>query len=250
MDSIKKLFFKIWLLVNPNPEPMVVFILSHMRSGSSLLEHILSSNEQILGTGEQNRIYYEENDLKKMELFARRNQKSMLKFYKYMVDQVLHNEQTPNMNLLKNKHIKFIFLIRSPLETITSIENLGGRPYNLNKAGKYNPINYYTDRLNELILLSKSLPVKSQFFLTYSDLTMKTNQTLYDLSQFLDLKSPLNKVYKLKRSTGKFGDQSDNIKIGKVSIIKNKLIELDQKRMENLNETYRNTNKYFNFIKQ
>lgn len=250
MDIIKQFFFKIWLLVNPLPEPNAVFILSHMRAGSSLLEHILSSNRQILGTGEQNRVYYKKNDLKKMELFARRNQKSMLKLYKYIIDQILHNEQTPNKNLLINKHIKFIFLIRSPLETITSIENLGGRPYSINRTGKYNPINYYIDRLNELILLSKSLPIKSQFFLTYSDLTIDTNQTLYHLGRFLELKTPLNKVYKLKRMTGKLGDRSENIKIGKVTIIKNKLIELDQKMMEKLGKSYRNTNKYFNFIKQ
>ena len=46
MDIIKHLLFKIWFLLNPIAKPNVVFILSHMRSGSSLLEHILSSNNR------------------------------------------------------------------------------------------------------------------------------------------------------------------------------------------------------------
>ena len=37
--------------------PHTILIVSHMRSGSSLLEHILSTNDEIIGFGEQNRIY-------------------------------------------------------------------------------------------------------------------------------------------------------------------------------------------------
>ncbi len=249
MKIIKHIAFKIWLILNPIANPNVVFILSHMRSGSSLLVHILSSNNQILGIGEQNRIYHKRIDLKQMELFVRWNQKSMFKPYKYIVDQILHSEYTPNKTLLKNNHIKFIFLIRSAHETMSSIENLGGHPYSINNKGKYNPINYYTNRFNELMLISKSISLKSQCFLTYEDLINNSDKTLRNLSLFLDLKTPLKKEYKLKNSTGKLGDRSENIKKGTIINTQNKLITLDSEAMEKLNIIYRKTHKYFNFIK-
>lgn len=249
MDSIKQLLFKFWFVVNPIAMPNVVFILSHMRSGSSILEHILSSNSQILGTGEQSRIYHKKTDFNRMELFARWNQKSIFKSYKYTVDQLLHNDFTPNKTLLKNNHIKFIFLIRSPCETISSIENLGGYPYSIDNTGKYSSLNYYIDRLNELVIISKGIPSNSQCFLTYKDLTVNTDKTLHKISQFLELRTPLKKEYKLKSSTGKLGDRSEYIKRGKVIITKKNLIELDSEAKEKLDKIYRKTSKYFNFIK-
>ena len=82
--------------------PQTVFILSHMRSGSSLLEHILSSNDEIMGFGEQNRIYKNFFDLKKMEFYIRKKQRLFFNNVKYSVDQILHNQYTPNLSLLNN----------------------------------------------------------------------------------------------------------------------------------------------------
>ena len=247
IDKIKGLLLKVWVKLNHTSKPDVVFILSHMRSGSSLLEHILTSNEQILGFGEQNRIYKQDSDFLQMEIFIRWNLKKMFKNTKYVVDQVLHNEYTPDLTLFKNDQIKLIFLLRNPIETISSIENLGGYPYNINNKGVYNSIKYYVNRLNELMIISNSIPNISQFFLTYSDLVNNPDLTLKSLDMFLKLKTPLKKEYKLKRSTGKLGDRSEYIKTGEITSTTKKLIQLNNESLEKLKTIYDKTNDYFNF---
>jgi hypothetical protein len=248
-DKIKGLILKVWAKLGLTSKPDVVFILSHMRSGSSLLEHILTTNEQILGFGEQNRIYNQESNLLQMEIFIRWKLKKIFKNYKYVIDQVLHNDYTPNLSLLKNERIKLIFLLRTPIETIASIESLGGFPYNINNKGIYNSINYYTDRLNELMTISKSVPESSQFFLTYHDLINNTDSTLSNLDKFLELKTPLKKEYNLKKSTGKLGDRSKYIKKGEIISTTKNSIQLNNESLEKLNSMYNMTNDYFNFSK-
>lgn len=249
INKIKKILLKAWAKLNPTSKPDVVFILSHMRSGSSLLEHILTSNEQILGFGEQNRIYEQDSNLIQMEVFIRWKLKKMFKNSLYVVDQVLHNEYTPNLSILKKDRMKFIFLLRTPIETISSIENLGGFPYSVNNKGLYNSINYYVDRLNELMLISKNIPKSSQFFLTYNDLINNPDLTLQNLDRFLGLKTPLKKEYKLKRSSGKFGDRSEYIKKGEITSTTKNYIQLNNESLEKLKMIFNKANGYFNFNK-
>lgn len=49
-----------------------VFVMGHMRSGSSVLAHILSSNEQILSYGETNKKYVHYRDIIENEINIRR----------------------------------------------------------------------------------------------------------------------------------------------------------------------------------
>ncbi|MGM5470914.1 sulfotransferase family protein [Flavobacteriaceae bacterium LMO-SS05] len=247
--KLKLLIFKFWLKSHITPEPNLIFLISHMRSGSTLLEHILSSNNQILGFGEQSRVYTKKSDFKKMELFIRWNQKKIFKYSKYVVDQILHNKYTPNIDFLINHNVKFIFLARSPIETISSIENLGSHPYSKANRGLYNSIDYYINRLVEIISMSKIIPVNRQFFLTYTDLTEKTDQTLLGISEFLELKTTLKKDYKLKRSTGHLGDKFENIKKGTIILTQKKLTSLSDKSIKKMNLVYIKTIKHFNFIK-
>ncbi|MFC4721290.1 sulfotransferase [Geojedonia litorea] len=221
--------------------------MSHMRSGSSLLEHILSTNDQILGIGEQNRIYRNKTDLELIEYRARWVLKKFLKRYKYSVDQILHSEYISDRSILKDNSIKCIFLIRKPMETISSIENLGGYPYNINNRGKFNSINYYNKRVSELIQISRLIPANSQFFLTYNELISKPDETLQSLRDFLELKTPLTKEYKLKPTTGKMGDRSENIKAGTIILTKSKTIKLGKEICSKLVANYKKAYNYFNF---
>jgi len=242
---IKDKLICFWFKITPTSQPQVIFILSHMRSGSSLLEHILTTNNKILGFGEQNRIYHSLFDIKKMELYVRCKQKKLLKNPKYIVDQILHNSLTPNIKLLNNGRIKIIFLIRSPLETISSIERLGGFPYGIDLTGTYNSGNYYTNRMNTLMSISKSIPKSSQIFLTYNDLINDSDSALNNLSMFLELKYPLQKKYKLKPSTRVLGDRSENILKGEIVSMEKKTIPIDSRSLEKLDNVY---NMVINFL--
>lgn len=224
MQSIKNSIIQFWAFLKPPPQ--TIFIMAQARSGSSLLEHIISSNKEILGAGEQRRIYRNKYDIKKMELWARKWNRKIFNPYTYVVDQVLHNTLTPNSNLLTNSSTKIIFLIRKPEESIASIDYVA-KDYNKNNLQPFNASKYYKERITYLVNTSKQIPKKNQFFLTYHDLVYNTNSTLKKLSVFLNLKTPLTKNYKTKKNTTRFGDPSNNIKKGTVFITEKKEIKLD-----------------------
>jgi len=238
MQFIKHIIFNIWKIFVPNSQP--IFIMAHMRSGSSLLEHILSSNPEIIGAGEQSRIYTTNTDLKKGEFFIRRINHTFFKVSKYTTDQVLHKKFTPNLDLLRSNAVKVVFLIRSPEETISSIEKLGG-PYGINEKNEFSSSEYYKNRLKYLVNLSSHISEENQIFITYEELVSETEHVLKKLSDFLELKTILKKEYRVKTTTGKSGDTSKNIKKGTIINTKKSLIEIDVKTKTKLNELYKET---------
>ena len=75
--------------------PRVLFIMGHMRSGSTLLMHLLVNHPQIIGCGERSVAYRSDDDLDKLELAARRSQHSLFRQVSYVVDQLNHDQFTP-----------------------------------------------------------------------------------------------------------------------------------------------------------
>jgi len=242
MMLIKNIIIRFWAFLKPPPQ--IIVIMAHMRSGSSLLEHILSSNPEIFGAGEQSRIYTTNTDLKKCELFVRTTNNTFFKPFKYITDQVLHEKFTPNLNLLRNNAVKVVLLIRNPEETIASIEKLGG-PFGINEHDEFNSSEYYVNRLEYLVNLSKQIPKKNQLFLTYEELVTDTEYTLKRLSAFLELKTALKKDYTIKNTTGKYGDTSNNIKKGTIIITEKKLLKLDSEIKIKLNKTFKDAYVFF-----
>jgi len=238
MRFIKNIIFSVWRIFVPNSQP--IFIMAHMRSGSSLLEHILSSNPEIFGAGEQSRIYATSTDLKKGELLIRRINNTLFKPYKYSTDQILHKKYTPNLDLIRSNTIKVVFLIRNPEETISSIEKLGG-PYGIYEKNAFSSSEYYINRLEYLVNLSSQIPERNQIFITYEELVTETEHTLKKLNSFLELKTVLKKEYNVKQTTGKFGDTSKNIKEGTIINTKKKLIKIDIKTKVKLDNLYKET---------
>jgi len=242
MRFIKNIVFKVWKGLSPNPK--TIFIMAHMRSGSSLLEHILSSNPEILGAGEQSRTYFTNLDLKKGELFIKRLNNRIFKGSKYVTDQVLHNQFTPNIDLFRSNEIKAVILIRNPEETISSIENLNG-PYGISENNDFCSLEYYTQRLEYLVNLSRQIPHGNQIFITYEELVTNPENTLKKITLFLELKTVLNKEYNIKATTGKFGDTSKNIKEGTIINAKKKTIHIDTTTKTKLNDYYKKTMLFF-----
>lgn len=238
MRFIKNIIFSVWRIFASNSKS--VFIIAHMRSGSSLLEHILSSNPEILGAGEQSRIYVTDTDLKKSELFIRKKNHRFFKSCRYITDQVLHQKYTPNLDLLRSNTIKVVFLIRSPGETVSSIEKLGG-PYGIHENDEFSSSKYYTNRLEYLVNLSNQISEENQIFITYEELVSKTEHTLKNLSSFLELKTVLKKNYDIKQTTGKSGDTSKNIKEGTIINTTKTPIEIDLKTKVKLGDLYKRT---------
>jgi hypothetical protein len=72
-----------------------VFVLGHMRPGSSLLHHILVSHPDLLGCGERNVAYDSADDLHRLQLAARRHRRAYWRRYRYLVDQINHDRFVP-----------------------------------------------------------------------------------------------------------------------------------------------------------
>ncbi|MCY2988524.1 MAG: sulfotransferase [Planctomycetota bacterium] len=192
-----------------------VFILGHMRSGSTLLLHILLSHPDIAGRGEQNTPYRTVRDLHRLAMTARFAQGPLLRRFRYVVDQINHDRFTPNEALLQDSRVRLLFLIREPPASLSSIVHLTRTFYA--EWPMQRVADYYVQRLNTLARYAelsahdgRALP------LSYQALVADTSSTLGRLRAFLDLETGLSERYDMQPFTGCRGDPSDTIRAGRI----------------------------------
>ena len=208
-----------YLIKNPHlvwANPRRVFMLSHMRSRSSLLSHILGSNEEICG--------YSELSVSYKSFFSLIDQKIALHqdglhfdSSKILFDKLLHRfYDFKSCTELDKASSNVIIMLRQPEATIKSIVTMGRRDGNKRYSDVNYACDYYSQRLSSLVSFSKKL--NKFVYLNSDDIVNETERTLLHLSKVLNLKSPLSKEYSSFNKTGKekSGDTSENIKIGKV----------------------------------
>jgi hypothetical protein len=192
-----------------------VFIMGHMRSGSTLLLHILLTNPELIGCGERNTPYRSAADLDKLEIAARIAQFAPFRRVRYAVDQINHNQFTPNLELLEDKRVRCIFLIREPKETIQSILNLTRDFYE--QWTIHQAVEYYSRRLETLAECASRLNERNETLaVTYNDLVAATLPALRRLELFLGLEVHLREEYTIQRFTMKRGDPSGKIGVGRI----------------------------------
>ena len=188
-----------------------VFILGHMRSGSTLLSHLLLSHRDITGYGESNLVYRDRGDLAQLVWTTHRLRRQLAP-RRHVIDQVNHNYMVEDQRLLLAPDVRVIFLVRSPLAAITSlihsIEGPVGEP--AGAAG------YYAERLGCLIDYADMLPAGRSMLVRYEALVAEPAPVLDKLTRFLALDSALSPNYRQFDFTGQRGDRSDNIRAGRV----------------------------------
>jgi len=190
-----------------------IFLLGHMRSRSTLLAHILLKNNTIFGLGESNKVYKNRLDVFKMRIKTRLYSKTKIPFKFTFLDQINHNQKTPNLKLLKSSG-KLIILVRTPEETFESIRILTKNFY---KEWSHQEIEtYYLQRLNFLMNLQSNTSKKQIHTINSEALIKNTSDTLSALSTFLRLKQPLSENYDIQAFTGTHGDPSALIQTGKI----------------------------------
>ena len=214
----------------------VIFIFSHMRSGSTLLCHILNTNPGICGYGESRIRYRSENELLTLasrlgDFFG--NDANMSR---YIFDKLLHDEMLVDEGLLHSQKIRCIFLLRSPEEAIQSTIRLYAglswpmTPFQANE--------YFTDRLATMIKYATIVNEKNRcFLLTYHQLLYKTGNVFRALEDWLGLDAPLREDYVQHKATGVIGvgDPSSTIKMGR--IVRPLKLEVSHGRASSLSET-------------
>lgn len=208
-----------YLLKHPQlawSRPRRVFMLSHMRSRSSLLSHILGSNEDIRG--------YSELSIRYKRAFSLLDQKIALhqdglRFdsSKILFDKILHKSYDfKNSGELDKASSTVIIMTRQPIATVKSIVTMGRKHGNQKYSDVDWACEYYSQRLTSLTEYAKELD--SFFYLDSDDIVKETDRTLDRLSKALNLTVPLSNEYSSFNKTGKekSGDTSENIKAGKI----------------------------------
>lgn len=203
-----------------------LWVLSLMRSGSSLLTHLLVSHPGIEGFGECWIRY--ESILDFQELIARvrlyntlerlrRRSPCRAQGARIVLDKLLHNTLLPYPELLNHPQLKLIFLLRQPRDVVSSLLR-AGKPFPHSGTPKA-AAGYCTSRLKALERYAVSIrePRKS-VMLHYETLLHRTHDTLRGLQAFLRLEQPLTESYEPNIASGLpgLGDPTKLIKTGRV----------------------------------
>ena len=189
-----------------------VLILSHMRSRSTLLSHILGSHPEICGYKELHLSYTSILSLLKLRVALEGIEN--FNQCRYLLDKALHNKLVIDTNIFNGK-LKIIMLLREPRGTVSSMFKMHQK---LNQNDNYlHLVQYYKDRLSYLHDFAEQHD-HEYLFIESDNLISDADQELQRISEYLALKAPLQAQYKQFSETGiaGSGDPSENIKAGEI----------------------------------
>ena len=187
-----------------------------MRSGSSLLLHLLSTNPEVSAVGERNAVYATRADLARLVIATRLAHYPPWRRLRYVADQVNHNKFTPSMALLQDRRARVLFLLRNPQSSIASLLELS-RTFYEESWPVSRAIAYYVERLEGLQRIGESWSGRAPpALITYEKLTQQPQRSLEALRAFLDLQRGFSTTYQTYSFTGRRGDPGPNISAGRI----------------------------------
>jgi hypothetical protein len=194
-----------------------IFLLSHMRAYTSLFGHIMGSNPAICGYYEMHIGYHSwKSPIRQKLLYF--EQETPKPGFSYMFDKVLHNEHAVSLNILNSHRARTIFCLRQPQDVIPSILKLYR---DTDPAHDFNSeafaTNYYIQRLAMLESIAASME-REFFYLDAESIKLRSDECLGNLSDWLQLRTPLCASYTLQQHTSKerYGDSSATLRGGRI----------------------------------
>ncbi|MEM9976169.1 MAG: sulfotransferase family protein [Cyanobacteria bacterium P01_D01_bin.2] len=199
-----------------------LLLLSHMRSGSSLLTHLLTTNPEVIGYGETHTNYTDANDFKTLlkkvywqaqDFRTLGDMQNLRMNHQYVMDKVLHNKKFLDHDFLQSEQVYAIFLLREPARSLASIADL--KPH----WNQQDTIEYYSQRLAMLVEYAQLINNRQRMLVvSYEQLLENTPQVLMTLQNFLQTQAPFTEEYRVLKTTGMegVGDSKGNIKAGKI----------------------------------
>jgi len=195
---------------------MALLLLGHMRSGSTLVLHLLLTNPQIAALGERNVRYASAADLARLALSARMAQGRPLRRLRYVADQINHNRFTPNPVLLESRRVRVVFVLRDPLSALASLLELA-RCHYPHAWSAAQAVEYFVNRLQALTDLGAQLSDPARAGLVrYETLTAQPQRVLEALRRFLDLTESFSPAYATHSFTQTRGDPGPKISTGRI----------------------------------
>jgi hypothetical protein len=195
---------------------LALLLFGHMRSGSTLLLHLLMTNPEVSAVGERGAIYASKAEFACLAVATRIARRLPFRRLRYVVDQINHSQLTPDRSLLQHSRVRVLFILRRPEASIASILELY-RSYYAEPWSPARAVDYYVERLDALTQLGESLPSRtSGALIPYEVLTESPAETLEALRVFLGLNSGFSQTYQTYSFTAWAGDPGPKIALGKV----------------------------------
>lgn len=220
-----------------------IFIVSHMRSYSSLLAHILGSYHDICGYLEMHQSYSGWLDFMRLRYKVYLENGNQLNGG-IVLDKLLHNYCRISDNILNGTNLKVIFMLRDPEDAIKSIIYRGKNSVKVKWAAEsQEAVNYYSQRL-ENIAGYAPLINKNGLLINSEKLINDADHVLDFLTNWLGLSQKLDSNYSIFKNTGMpgYGDVSEELKAGK--IVKKKVsyddIHISPDILKQAKESYEN----------
>ncbi len=198
-------------------EHRYLLLLSHMRSYSSVLAHLLGSAPAIEGYGESQLRYRWRLDLWRLARTIQRSTGEPLSG-PWLLDKVLHNRVKPLDRLVEPERVRALIFLRRPERALQSLMALAaskgpGEAYNDAQAC----CDYYVSRLHRLREDGRRLGRRALYF--DAEAVVQRPQALLDaIGHWLGVALPSALDYRVRRRSGDdgFGDFSANIRAGHV----------------------------------
>lgn len=191
-------------------ERTMLFVLGHMRTGSTLLVHILTSVSRLLGFGETHNVYSKPEDFGATTAMVCRRTGQIPKPQTIVLDKVLHRYQLPRATVLAHPSVRVIFMMRRPDHALSSMVQhvFSGDPVQAHA--------HYSEQIDWIKATANTLSPERWTYTTYTNLLQDTPAVFQRLERFLDLEEPLTESYQTTRFTGVsgIGDPGDHIDTG------------------------------------
>ena len=194
-----------------------IFLLSHMRAYTSLFGHIMGSNPAICGYYEMHIGYHSwKSPIRQKLLYFR--QETAKPGFTCMFDKILHNEHNVALDVLNSRRARTLFCLRRPQDVIPSILKLYR---DIDPAHEFNSeafaTRYYVDRLAMLNNMAEHIE-RGFFYFDAESLKLRSDECLGNLSDWLQLKTPLTDTYSLQKYTSRerYGDSSEALRAGRI----------------------------------
>lgn len=175
-----------------------MFILGHMRCGSTALSHILCSHDYISGYGEAH-IHYKNRSALGLLILNQIKRSGHRSGSKYLFDKILHSRYDSGVTeQFYNSHA--IFIIREPINTLKSIrklfESIGSKEYSDDNIIS----DYYEERLCSLMYNWDKFPADHKIGMSFHQLTSDTDNILHKISDMMNIKPALTNNYQLPKN--------------------------------------------------
>lgn len=180
-----------------------VFVLGHMRCGSTALSNVLCNHPEFSGLGEAHIRYTGRSALGLLVLSQVRRGCWRPRAHR-LFDKILHSryDRDPAEEFFRSNAI---FLVREPRRTIPSIrtlfERVGGNQYRTDEQAA----DYYERRIVDLARLWERFPAANRHRLSHDDLTRAPDVELAAISHMLGLRRPLENRYAGKKVSARHG---------------------------------------------